>query len=203
MCNILSPAGLDFAYQMAPKSMKGIIMGLYYFFSGLGSFLGIVIMSSFQNTWFFGEDHGNINCRVGCNADGSGTPTHQCHLDYFFFFLAGFQAVGLIVFLLVVRKLRITQELGAMKELRDSQHNQHPPLNSSVYREHEGVISPNNSTYGRTGVIAPGSSFGQTGVITPDTSISGRMGVISPDHRTSQIPSSVQRPHTNDNSYYT
>lgn len=95
---------------MAPRSMKGIIMGLFYLFTGVGSFLGIGTMYAFKNTWFFGDDYGDINCR-SCK---DGRVTKQCHLDYYFFFLGGLQLAGLTIFLIVAKKLQLTQDLQNM-----------------------------------------------------------------------------------------
>ena len=101
---------LEFAYQMAPKSMKGIIMGFFYLFTGIGSLLGTGTMFAFKGTWFFQEDFGNINCRIPCS-DEKGTFEHACHLDYYFFFLAGLEFFGMFVFISIAKRLRLSQHL--------------------------------------------------------------------------------------------
>lgn len=101
---------LEFAYQMAPKSMKGIIMGFFYLFTGIGSLLGTGTMFAFKDTWFFQEDFGNINCRMGCNTTGTNS-NKACHLDYYFFFLAVLEFTGMFVFIIVAKILKLSQHL--------------------------------------------------------------------------------------------
>lgn len=99
-------AGLQFAVTVAPKSMKGIIMGLFYFFSGIGSFLGTAIVNilSSEDIWFLSNDrdYGDINCRVAGK---------YCHLDYFFFLLAGIELVGVVLFVFVAKKFHLDEHL--------------------------------------------------------------------------------------------
>lgn len=97
---------MELAYAASPKSMQGIVMGLFLFFSGVGALVGSGIMQTFQNVWFFNWDNGDINCRFACWYDHNKVCA-ECHLDYYFYFLAGFQFIGLLLFLALSRWLQI------------------------------------------------------------------------------------------------
>lgn len=90
---VLNPfcIGLEFAYTHAPKSMQGLIMGLFCLSNGIGSLCGsalVALLSIEKIGWFVPEDQGNIN-------DGD--------LAYYFFLLAGIQLVATVIFFMYNR----------------------------------------------------------------------------------------------------
>lgn len=90
-------------------------MGLFYFFSGIGSFIGLLLLAAFNNVFFFSMDSGSINCKKGCTLGGQ-TAGKDCHLDFYFFFLAAVQFAGIIIFFLLNKKLNLSEDpavLGA------------------------------------------------------------------------------------------
>jgi peptide/histidine transporter 3/4 len=91
-----SIAGLYFAYTAAPKSMQSIIMGLFYFFMGIGSLLGSLILYAFHGLVYSGKNHDDINCE-------------NCHLDFYFYFLGILQFFSIIIFVFIDRKYCVTK----------------------------------------------------------------------------------------------
>ena len=104
-------SGLEFAYSQAPRSMQGLIMGLFYMSSGLGSFLssGVLAILSLRSVQgFTPTDSGNIN---------------YGHFDYVFFIFAGIQVVGLVIFVLCVyhyEKSHNTSSIAPVSPSRES-----------------------------------------------------------------------------------
>lgn len=115
--------------------MQSIIMGLFYFFTGIGSFIGSIILNSFKSYIYSSNDNDDINC-----------PT--CHLNYYFFLLAFLQIVGMILFLIIDSKFKIVK----MKDSNDVNSNgtlfNDPLLNSSSSTQLLVSSMPDNRNYG-------------------------------------------------------
>ena len=92
-----SVASLYYAYSAAPKSMQSIIMGLFLFFSGLGSLFGLLTLWSFKSSIFSSPDNiDDINCP-------------SCHLNFYFYGLCGIQIFGILVFIFVDFRFKIAE----------------------------------------------------------------------------------------------
>ena len=92
----------------APQSMQSLIIGLYYFAQGLGSLVGTLVVLSLETVWFHSFDFGNINCKKSpFLPDSHLNPESSCHLDYYFYLLAGVQVLGIIIFALVAFLMNI------------------------------------------------------------------------------------------------
>ena len=117
--------GLEFAYSQAPRSMQGLIMGLFYFTMGLGSFVSSLLLWLFTlpigpgKTWLEPTDSGNINFGK---------------LDMYFFVFAGIQTAGLIIFAVATyyyerNSMSSSSDTGLSSgTMRNHQHLQrHPP----------------------------------------------------------------------------
>ncbi|XP_005369707.1 solute carrier family 15 member 3 [Microtus ochrogaster] len=100
-----SIAGLEFAYSEAPRSMQGAIMGIFFCLSGVGSLLGsgLVALLSLPGGWMHcPKDYGNIN---------------NCHMDFYFFLLAGIQAVTAVLFLWIAGHYERTRQNPASQSV--------------------------------------------------------------------------------------
>ncbi|XP_071506265.1 solute carrier family 15 member 4-like [Diadema antillarum] len=95
-----SITGLEFAYSQAPASMQGIIMGLFLMTTGLGSYLGslliVIVNAASSNTWLPDE----IN---------------NGYLENFFFLLAGLMVVDFFFFIVIAHNYRYVGEVGELK----------------------------------------------------------------------------------------
>ncbi len=119
--------GLELAYSYAPRSMQGIIMGLFWFIQGIGSLLGTASIEWFRGVWFFDWDFGDINCRIPCKSDPKNI-CYTCHLDYYFFVLAGIQVAGMILFGFLVWIL----DIGSSHPARRAQNGHVSPRSTNA-----------------------------------------------------------------------
>ncbi|XP_064643818.1 solute carrier family 15 member 4-like [Lineus longissimus] len=78
-------AGLELIYSQTPESMRGIAIGIFWLFSGFGSFLACALTVIGYNRWFFDWEDGSPNCK-------------KCRVEYYYFIQAGLAFVCLVLF---------------------------------------------------------------------------------------------------------
>ena len=86
-----------YAYSAAPRSMQSLIMGLFYFFTGIGSFIGSILLRSLASFVYSSIKNDDINCP-------------NCHLNYYFYILAILQIFGILIFIVVDSRFSIAQQ---------------------------------------------------------------------------------------------
>ncbi|XP_071808235.1 solute carrier family 15 member 4-like [Asterias amurensis] len=91
-----SITSLEFAYSQAPVSMQGVIMGFCLLASGLGSYLGSLLVTV-VNAITFG-------------AEWIPNEINNGHLEYFFLLLAGIMFLNFLVFLLIAKQYRYVED---------------------------------------------------------------------------------------------
>lgn len=93
-----SISGLEFAYLEAPRSMQGVLLGIFFCLSGVGSLLGsgLLALLALPGGWMHcPQDSGNIN---------------YCQMDRYFFLLAGIQAATALLFIWIARRYERTAQ---------------------------------------------------------------------------------------------
>ncbi|CAD5119517.1 DgyrCDS8119 [Dimorphilus gyrociliatus] len=97
-----SITSLEFAYSQAPKSLKSVIMGINLMMTGLGSYLGSLLI--------------NVIKKATANDPWLPDDINKGKLEYFFFLLAGLMALNFLIFIPVSKSYQYvtkeTDELG-------------------------------------------------------------------------------------------
>nr|KAG5685479.1 hypothetical protein BaRGS_013090 [Batillaria attramentaria] len=105
-----SICGIEFAYTQAPKSMQGVLTGLFYVTSGLGGFVADGILNAVESAT---SDNPWISDNV-----------NDAHMEYYFFLLAIIMMLDFLVFLVIARFYRyrnpVTEEQEANPYINDS-----------------------------------------------------------------------------------
>lgn len=119
---------LYYAYSEAPKSMQSIIMGLFYFFSGIGSLMGSLILILFKKAIYTNPKNiDDINCS-------------SSKFNYYFYSLAVVQIIGIGLFVLVDCKLSLikrsfSKSIDNKRRTYDESENEQRPFRDQVYEK--------------------------------------------------------------------
>lgn len=97
---------MEFACSQAPSRMQGAVMGLYYFCTGIGSFLGVAALKGYEQIF-----------KVLIN--NPSTDINKGKLYYYFFFLASIQLIAMVIFSFVSKSLKIRKLPPQNRSARD------------------------------------------------------------------------------------
>ena len=88
--------------------MQSLLMGLFYFFTGMGIFMGSLALCAFKTFIYSSSYADDISCLA-------------CHLNYYFYMLAGLQLVGTLLFTAVDCKYAIVNKTCSGSSRREPQ----------------------------------------------------------------------------------
>ncbi len=97
-----------------------------------------------QHVWFFDWDHGDINCKEQ-RCGPHGRDRCDCHLDYYFFTLAGVQAIGLAIFIVIAWRANIgsgSRNRRSGSRLTSSMNGSTNVSRSNSFAAYSGEVSP-------------------------------------------------------------
>ncbi|XP_064623127.1 solute carrier family 15 member 4-like [Lineus longissimus] len=84
--------GLEFAYSEAPSSLKGVVMGMFLVTSGLGNYIGSLLIN-IVNAATAGDEWYPDEINTG-------------HLDYYFFLVGGLMMLNTLVYFIIAYRYK-------------------------------------------------------------------------------------------------
>ncbi|XP_038060134.1 solute carrier family 15 member 4-like [Patiria miniata] len=106
-----SITGLEFAYSQSPKSMQGVVMGLFLVTTGLGSYIGSLLVIV-------------VNAITSSSGEWIPDEVNYGHLEFFFLVLAVIMAIDFGCFLFIARGYIYVKDAEIQ---HDDQHSDQPP----------------------------------------------------------------------------
>eukprot|EP00057_Strongylocentrotus_purpuratus_P034683 XP_796185.3 PREDICTED: solute carrier family 15 member 4 isoform X2 [Strongylocentrotus purpuratus] len=90
--------GLEFAFSQSPKSLQAFITGIYFFYNGIGSYVGSLLV-------------------IIVNAASAGhewipNDINKGHLEYYFFLLAGVIILNMVYLYFITRNYKYVYQYG-------------------------------------------------------------------------------------------
>ena len=126
--------GLELAYTEAPKSLQGVIMGVFQLAGGLGNFTGaalVVIVNAIT---------GAVNGEDGKWYPDKKYVNKSPNLAYYFFLLAGLMFLNFIVYIFVAVSFKEKKESASRNN--GVMNNREPPELSQKKEQDDGDETP-------------------------------------------------------------